>query len=390
MSNDIAMSAATRRSLAAYHSLSAQIGVIQTRLATGKKVNSAVDNPAAFFTSSSLSTRATSINNLMDSISNAKSSLQAATGGITAIRSLLASAQSLANTALLSPNTLVKITGASTPVLSLSTDIVSGSGSSTQFRAGDTVTINDGTTTAVYTASSGADTVQDFLNAINNAANLKVDAVLNASGRIELQGTGPHNITIGGTFGGSGTLVGITGLSLGTTTFTANAARASYAQQFDAIRAQIDAAAQDAGFNGLNLLTGGSQSVALNETGSSSLTLTGSTLSSTGLGLTASTNQFQSDADISAALSKITAALSTLEATTASFSTSFSIIDVRSEFNQNMIDTLMSGADDLVLADTNAESATLLALQARQKLAITTLSLVSETENMALRLFGLD
>lgn len=391
MSADIAMSQGTRRSLAAYHSLSAQIDVIQARIASGKRVNSALDNPAAFFTSSSLSARAASINSLMDRISEAKSTLQAATNGIAAIRSLLMSAQSVANSALLSANTLVKITGASTPVLTLATDIVSTLGSSTQFKNGDIVTVSDGTTTATYTASNGAnDTVQYLLDTINNTANLKVDASLNANGQIELQATGTNNITIGGTFGGSGTLLGVVGLSTGTTTFTANAVRASYSLQFDAIRSQIDAAVLDAGFNGVDLLAGGSLSVNLNETGTSSVSLAGANLSSSALGLVASTNQFQIDSDISTALANITSALNSLEAQTAAFSSTLSMIDVRSEFNQTMIDTLQKGADDLVLADTNAESAMLLALQARQKLAGTMLSIAGESDNLALRLFGLD
>lgn len=390
MSADIAMSQGTRRSLAAYHSLSAQIDVIQTRIASGKRVNSALDSPAAFFTSSSLSTRAASLNTLMDSITEAKSTLQAATNGITAIRSLLVSAQSLANSALLSPHTLVKITGASTPVLTPASDIVSGAGSSTQFKAGDTVSVSDGTTTVVYTASTSTDTVQYFLDTINNAANLKVDASLNANGHIELHATGTNNITIGGTFGGAGTFLGVVGLSAGTTTFTANAVRASYAAQFDAIRSQIDAAVLDAGFNGLDLLVGGSLSVNLNETGTSSLSLAGVNLSSSALGLVASTNQFQMDSDISTALANLTSALNSLEAQTTTYSSTLSMIDVRSEFNQTMIDTLQTGADDLLLADTNAESAMLLALQARQKLAGTMLSLAGQSDSLALRMFGLD
>ncbi len=386
MFTDIPMSLGMRRSLAAYQSLAAQIEGVQTRIATGKRINSALDNPASFFTSSALRTRAASLNSLVDRISEAKGALQAATSGISTIRSLLTSAQSLASSALLSANTIVKVTGASTPVLTLGTTIASTGGSSTRLKAGDTITVSDGTTTATYTAVNN-DTVQDILNAINGTANLTVDASLNASGHIELQATGPHSITIGGALNGSGTLVGVTGLTAGTTVFTANMTRTSYAQQFDAIRLQIDAAIQDAGFGSLNLLAGGSQTINLNETGTSTFSLAGVSLSSSALGVAASTHQFQLDSDITTAVANVTSALSSLEAQTANFGSNLAIIEARSEFNQTMIDALQSGADDLVLVDTNAESAILLALQARQKLAATMFSIVEPSDHAALRLF---
>jgi hypothetical protein len=264
--------------------------------------------------------------------------------------------------------------------------IVSGGGSASTLRNNDTVTVSDGTTTATYTASTGDD-VQDLLNAINNTANLKVDASLTASGQIQLQATGTNNITIGGTFGGVGTLLGVTGLSAGTTTFTASATRANYAAQFDAIRSQIATAAADAGFDGLFLLAGGSQSFALNENGTSSLALTGVVVTAANLGVAASVNQFQIDGDIDDALADIVAAFDTLKAQTLSFDANLSLVEARSDFNQAMIDTLMAGADDLVLADVDADSAILLALQARQKLVATSLSIAGNSDDLALRLF---
>jgi flagellin-like hook-associated protein FlgL len=48
---------------------------------------------------------------------------------------------------------------------------------------------------------------------------------------------------------------------------------------------------------------------------------------------------------------------------------------------------LKSGADNLVLADTNEEGANLLALQTRQQLSSTALSLASQADQQVLRLF---
>ncbi len=76
------------------------LSTTQSRLATGKKVNSALDNPTNFFTAQSLDSRATDINNLLDGIGNGVQALQAANTGITSLQKLVDSAKSVANQAL--------------------------------------------------------------------------------------------------------------------------------------------------------------------------------------------------------------------------------------------------------------------------------------------------
>ena len=313
--------------------VSDQIDTVQIRLATGKRVNSVFDDPSAYFISSSLSARAASLNQLVDNVSAVKKSVDAANNGVQAITSLLNSVQSLATAALQSANTLVKVTGTNSTALTTASVIASSGGSATRLKAGDTVTVSDGTTTGTYTAVNG-DTVQTVLNAINGTAGLKVTASLNSSGQINFNATGTNNVTIGGVLTGSGTLVGVTGLTAGTTTFTANAIRTSYAAQFDALRTQIDAAVSDASYNGINLLAGGSKTVTLNETGASTLTLSGSNISSTSLGVVASTNNFQLDGDITMVLANITSALTTLQSQTSTLGNSQAILDARTQFNQ--------------------------------------------------------
>ena len=66
----------------------------QTRLATGKKVNTALDNPVNFFTSSSLQSRASDLSALLDSMSNGIKTLEAADNGLTSITSTLQSMKS--------------------------------------------------------------------------------------------------------------------------------------------------------------------------------------------------------------------------------------------------------------------------------------------------------
>ena len=382
------IAATARQNLMALQMISDQIGAVQTRLSTGRSVNSAMDNPSAFFTAASLSARAASLNQLADGVSDVKKMVDAANNGVQALKALLTSAQSVANSALQSANTLVKVTGTNSTALTTASVIATTGGSSTRLMAGDTVTVNDGTTTATYTAANN-DTVQTMLNTINGTSGLKAVASLNAGGQITITATSTNNITIGGTLGGVGTLNGVTGLTAGTTTFTANAVRTSYAAQFDAIRTQINQAASDASYNGVNLLAGGSKTVTLNETGSSTITLSGVTISATSLGVAASTNNFQIDSDITTALANITSALTTLQAQTATFGNNQTIIETRMAFNKSMAETLQAGADALVASDSSADGATLVALQTRQQLAATALSMASNSDKMALRLFGI-
>jgi len=274
--------------------------------------------------------------------------------------------------------------------LTTSTGIATTSGNASHFKAGDTVTVSDGTTTATYTAANN-DTVQTFLTAINGTSGLKVVASLNASGQIQLTATSNVTITIGGIVNGAGggSLSGILGLTAGATAPGANSTlRQSLASQYDSLRAQIDQAAGDASFNGTNLLSGGSISVKLNETGTSTATVSGGSLTSAALGLTASSNSWQLDSDINSALTKINAAIATVSATSASLGASGSILQTRLDFNKSMVDTLAGGVTDLTANDSNADSALLLALQTRQQLATTTLSMASGAYASALQLFG--
>src|SRR5580693_5871125 len=99
----IVLSASVRQNLLSLQSTAALLATTQNDLATGKKVNSALDNPTNFFTAQSLNNRASDIGNLLDGIGNGVQVLQAANTGITSLQSLVASAQSIANQVLQSP-----------------------------------------------------------------------------------------------------------------------------------------------------------------------------------------------------------------------------------------------------------------------------------------------
>ena len=98
--SDITLSAGVRQNLLTLQNTADLMATTQNRLATGKKVNSALDNPTNFFTSQSLSARAKDLTNLLDGIGNAIKTIEAADNGITAITKLVESAQSTARQAL--------------------------------------------------------------------------------------------------------------------------------------------------------------------------------------------------------------------------------------------------------------------------------------------------
>ena len=85
MASTITLSAGVRQNLLALQNTASLLGTTQNRLATGKKVNSALDNPTNFFTSSALSSRAQDLSKLLDSMANGINTLKAADNGLTAI-----------------------------------------------------------------------------------------------------------------------------------------------------------------------------------------------------------------------------------------------------------------------------------------------------------------
>src|SRR5437868_6033792 len=96
----IVLSSSVRQNLLSLQSTADLLSTTQNRLSTGKKVNSALDNPTNFFTAAALDSRAGDINNLLDGIGNGVQVLQAANTGITSLQKLVDSAKSVANQAL--------------------------------------------------------------------------------------------------------------------------------------------------------------------------------------------------------------------------------------------------------------------------------------------------
>src|SRR5687767_1236944 len=96
----IVLSSSVRQNLLSLQSTADLLATTQNRLSTGKKVNTALDNPTNFFTAQSLDARAGDINNLLDGIGNGVQVLQEANNGITSLQKLVDTAKSIANQAL--------------------------------------------------------------------------------------------------------------------------------------------------------------------------------------------------------------------------------------------------------------------------------------------------
>jgi flagellin len=271
--SDIVLSAGVRSNLLQLQQTSDLIAITQNRLATGKKVSSALDNAINFFTAQGLDTRANTLNGLLDSMSNGINTIQAANNGITSITKLVQSAQALVSQAQQANNT---------------------------------------------------------------------------------------------------------------------ATQATLSTQFDALLVQIGKLANDSGFNGVNLLGGNTLTVTLNESGSSTVSVTGvnyTNANATPLSIANSVNNWAAASDITAASTALSAALTTLQSETQALSSSLAMVQTRQDFTKSMIATLQSGSAALTLADSNQEGANLLALQTRQQLSSTALSLASQADQAVLRLF---
>ncbi|MDO9412233.1 MAG: flagellin [Pseudolabrys sp.] len=246
----------------------------------------------------------------------------------------------------------------------------------------------------VATSTASVKTVDQLVASINGDAALtgKVKAT-NDNGSLRIMNLSTADLSV---VGATSTQVnGSTG-GANTQTITGNSVRKSLVQQFNQLRDQLDKLAADSSYNGINLLNGDNMKLVLNETGSSAINVqakdaNGATLSisSTSLGVTQANNSdFDSGASISATLGKITSALSTLRSQSSSLGSNLSVVQNRQDFTKTMINTLQTGADNLVLADTNQEGANLLALQTRQSLSTTALSLSSQADQAVLSLFG--
>ncbi|BAM86505.1 hypothetical protein S58_04900 [Bradyrhizobium oligotrophicum S58] len=510
----IVLSASVRQNLLSLQSTAQLLATTQNNLSTGKKVNSALDNPTNFFTAQGLDNRASDISNLLDGIGNGVQVLQAANTGITSLQKLVDSAKSIANqvlqsavgystkssvtSAALTGGTATSLIGASTAAAT-GTALVNDNTSSavaitgstklsgtpgtasndlaSAITSGDTLVVN-GTTFSFVTGTSSTgtsigigDTVSNLLSAIQTAtgvtASISAGAItftppaagLTLSGAAAAKLGFASNIgnslsgetlTIGATGGGTATSItfglgtgqvnslndlnaklaannlqatvdsstgkisitttndaasstigtiggtaaassqafnGLTGAAPVADT-TAQSQRANLVSQYNNVLAQINTTAADASFNGINLLNGDTLKLTFNETGKSTLSITGVTFNSAGLGLASLTSgtDFLDNNSANKVISVLNTTSSTLRNEASTLGSNLSVVQVRQDFNKNLINVLQTGSSNLTLADTNEEAANSQALSTRQSIAVSALSLANQSQASVLQL----
>src|SRR5512135_2144392 len=108
--SSITLTAGMRANLLSLQDTSKLFDTTQTRLATGKKVNTALDDPIAYFAAKAYTDRANDLSALKDSMNEAIQIVKAADAGITAIQDLIAQAKSVATSALSTSSTTERST----------------------------------------------------------------------------------------------------------------------------------------------------------------------------------------------------------------------------------------------------------------------------------------
>jgi len=396
MSGSVLLSSNVRSNLLALQNTAAMLDQAQERLSTGKKVNSALDNATSYFTSQALSDRASNLSSLLDGISNGLNTIKAANQGLQTITSLLKSAKAVAQQALSgsggatnysATSTTAQTTGTGTTpqAIALSSDLVSVANGIT---ANDTLTFtsvdsNNVSKSFVFTAAAGTK-VSDLVDAVN--ASGVGTAKVNDNGTLSFSSTG--NLTIASSDNTKTSILGFTAVA-GVISTTAGAASSGtdYTSQFNDLLTSIDDTATDSSYNGINLLLGGASnklSVKFDDTSSSKIEVDSQDVTTTGLSLTKPTTLNASNAQ--SFIDSIDSALKTIQGMQSVYGTKQTIMQARQDFTNNIVTTLKSGSDALVTADTNEEAANVLALQTRQSLSQSALSLANQANQAVLQL----
>jgi len=374
--SDITLTAGIRQNLLSLQQTSSDLTTTQEALATGKSVNSAADNPSAYFTSQNLTNTANSLSSLLDQIGQGQQTINAATDGLTGLSSLLQQALATVQQAQqASPTAAASTTG--TVVLTTNT-----------LGANNLLITTGGSTYTVSIAASAAlTTIEADINGTTGLGSTgAVTATDDGSGHLVLVANSPST-----SFTAGGAEQAAFGLG-STAVFGQSTTRATLQTNYNGLLSQINQLAGDATYNGVNLLTGDNLTIEFNPSGSSSLTIDGVDFTATGLELSAisgtASGSFQNDSTLTSTITALNTAIGQVQSQTETFGTNSGVIGTRQTFTTNLINTLQTGADNLVVADQNQESADLLTEQTQQQLEISALSIANQANQSVLKLFG--
>ena len=375
---DISLTASMRSNLLSLQQTQDLMDMTQERLSTGKKVNSAIDNPSSYYTAQSLTNRASDLNALLDSMGQGIQTIQAANEGIEAITEFVQQAKAIANTAR--DNATVKgATSSGTytaadDTQNITVKIDGVADQDIEVTLADTDTLEQAATKIATALNDGTDGVKDAEDTVIGGFTATVE-----NGQIKISNSKGIVANVSGTISGI-TFNGEIG----------NSTRTTSMKQYNEILDQIDQLAKDSGYKGVNLLQGNDLKVVFNEDRSSYLTINGTFADTSDKGLKISRAEDWTNPDneaIDASISELENAITSLRNMASEFGNNYSIVENRENFTESLINVLEEGSDKLTLADMNEESANMLALRTRQQLAINSLSLASQAAQSVLSLF---
>jgi hypothetical protein len=254
-------------------------------------------------------------------------------------------------------------------------------------------TVTGGTATNI-TFGTGSGQIST-LNALNTAlAANDLQASIDTTGKINIVTSNDAASSTIGTLGGTavtaanGPWKSVAAAAAPVADPNSQATRSSLVAQYNNVLAQINTTAQDSSFNGVNLLNGDTLKLVFNETGKSTLSITGVTFNDAGLGLSSLTagTDFLDNNSANATLTALTAASTTLRGEASALGSNLSIVQIRQDFNKNLINVLQTGSSNLTLADTNQEAANSQALSTRQSIAVSALALANQSQQSVLQL----
>jgi hypothetical protein len=256
----------------------------------------------------------------------------------------------------------------------------------TSFNGGTAVniTFGDGTNGTVKSLSQ--------LNIALQADNLT--ATVDANGVLTILASNDYASSIlGSTAGGTigGTITSALSFSIPTAPVAdpvAQTTRSNLVDQYNNILDQITATAADASFNGVNLLNGDTLKLVFDETGRSTLNITGVTYNSSGLGLANLVHgvDFIDNSATNKVLTTLNNASTTLRSEASALGSNLTVVQTRQDFSKDLINVLQTGSSNLTLADTNEEAANSQALSTRQSIAVSALSLANQSQQSVLQL----
>lgn len=377
--SDISLTSGMRANLMSLQSSVKLLDRTQERLSTGKKVNSALDNPVNFFTAQSHTSRANDLLAYKDGISEAIQTIKAADVAITAITTLINSAKAVAEDA---KGTL----GESSYSQTLTLNTVTG------LTAGTTLNIGGIDLFAVAGVAAGATQFSIASGTTDGIAAAIANAINSGTETRDMKASVANNVLTISAVTSTMTMVTndiafAAGLAsvYSESSINSGAELAAKVTQYNTLMDQLDDLKADAFYKGKNLLNAETMTVRFGN--NHTLSVTGFNGTAAGLSLDA-TASWSSESTIQTSIDKITNALTTLRVESSKLSSNLSIVNTRDEWISSIAATLQTGADKLTLADTNEEGANMLMLQTRQSLSTSALSMSAQAAQSVLRLFS--